>query len=142
VRIRDAGRDAMEAAAMRELASTFRPEFLNRIDEIIVFEPLAKDQMGAIARIQLARYHKLLTERELTLTLTDRAVAMLGERGYDPTYGARPLKRTIQRLVVDPLALEILAGRFTPGDQIVGDLAGDDRVVFTRTVTGAAGAAA
>ncbi len=140
VRIRDAGKDAMEAAAMRELAATFRPEFLNRIDEIIVFEPLAKDQMGAIARIQLARYHKLLAERELTLTLSDRAVAMLGERGYDPTYGARPLKRTIQRLVVDPLALEILAGRFTPGDHIVGDLAGDDRLVLTRT--GAAGAAA
>ena len=121
---REAGQDAREAAVMRELTSTFRPEFLNRIDEIIVFEPLAKDQMGAIARIQLARYHKLLAERELTLTLTDQAVALLGERGYDPTYGARPLKRTIQRLVVDPLATEILGGRFKPGDRIVADVTG------------------
>ena len=143
---RDAGKDAMEAAAMKELASTFRPEFLNRIDEIIVFEPLAREHMGAIARIQLARYHKLLAERELSLALTDRAVAMLGERGYDPTYGARPLKRTIQRLVVDPLATEILAGRFRTGDHIVADLAPDSsadapRLVFTTTAA-AAGAAA
>ncbi|HVV87789.1 MAG TPA: ATP-dependent chaperone ClpB [Kofleriaceae bacterium] len=145
VRIREAGKDAMEAAAMRELSNTFRPEFLNRIDEIIVFEPLAKEQMGAIARIQLARYEKLLAERELSLSLTDRAVAMLGERGYDPTYGARPLKRTIQRLVVDPLANEILAGRFHAGDRIVADLAGTtgedaQRLVFNRA--GAEGRAA
>ncbi len=145
VRIRDAGKDAMEAAAMKELASTFRPEFLNRIDEIIVFEPLAREHMGAIARIQLARYHKLLTERELSLSLTDRAVAMLGERGYDPTYGARPLKRTIQRLVVDPLATEILAGRFRTGDHIVADLAPDSSADVPRllfTTAAAAGAAA
>ncbi len=134
MKLRDAGKDAMEAAAMRELSATFRPEFLNRIDEIIVFEPLAKDKMAAIARIQLRRYEHLLAERELTLTLTDRAVAMLGERGYDPTYGARPLKRTIQRLVVDPLANELLAGTFKAGDQVVGDLDLDgDRLVFTRT---------
>ena len=145
IRIRDAGKDAMEAAAMKELASTFRPEFLNRIDEIIVFEPLARDKMGAIARIQLARYEKLLAERELTLSLTDRAVAMLGERGYDPDYGARPLKRTIQRLVIDPLAVEILAGHFHAGDAIVADLAGESgddaqRLRFTRAA--AHGAAA
>ena len=145
VRIRDAGRDAMEAAAMKELAATFRPEFLNRIDEIIVFEPLKQEQMGAIARIQLARYEKLLADRELTLSLTDRAVAMLGERGYDPTYGARPLKRTIQRLVVDPLATEILAGHFRAGDHIVADLAGESgeaaqQLAFHRE--GAHGAAA
>jgi ATP-dependent Clp protease ATP-binding subunit ClpB len=145
VRIRDAGKGAMEAAAMKELAKTFRPEFLNRIDEIIVFEPLERAQMGAIARIQLARYDRLLADRELSLSLTDRAVAMLGERGYDPTYGARPLKRTIQRLVVDPLAAEILAGRFHAGDAIVADLAGDtgeaaERLAFRRA--GAHGAAA
>jgi ATP-dependent Clp protease ATP-binding subunit ClpB len=121
VRMTDANRVAMEERAMEELRKTFRPEFLNRIDEIIFFEPLAREQMDRIVKIQMHRYDKLLAERGLVLRLTDRAVAQVAERGYDPVYGARPLKRAIQKLVIDPLATELLASHFASGDLIVGD---------------------
>ncbi|MEZ4358600.1 MAG: ATP-dependent chaperone ClpB [Kofleriaceae bacterium] len=117
-------RTTVEAAVMRELQATFRPEMLNRIDEIIFFEPLADAHLGAIVRIQLARVAALLAERELTLELSDRAVARVAEAGYDPVYGARPLKRALQRLVVDPLAVELLANRFPPGTKILADVEG------------------
>jgi len=130
IQMTDANRDEMERRAMDELRHSFRPEFLNRIDEIIFFEPLKKAQMDQIVRIQLGRYDKLLAERQLTLRLTDRAVAMVAERGYDPVYGARPLKRAIQKLVIDPLAGQLLAGAFAPGDAIVCDVGDEDLLEF------------
>jgi len=111
------------------LRTTFRPEFLNRIDEIITFGSLTQDQMPRIVAIQLRRYDKLLAERGLELALTDRAVALIAERGYDQAYGARPLKRAVQKLVIDPLAVQLLAGAFHHGDKIVADVASDGATI-------------
>jgi len=107
-------------AAMRE---TFRPEFLNRIDEIVEFEPLTRDQIGEIVEFQLARLRARLAERGLSLELTEAAKEHLAEAGWDPTYGARPLKRAIQRLVENPLALRLLEGEFEEGDTVRVDVA-------------------
>jgi ATP-dependent Clp protease ATP-binding subunit ClpB len=96
----------------------FRPEFLNRVDEIILFHRLKKAQMGAIVDIQIARLQKLLDERKITLELDDAARSFLADKGYDPAYGARPLKRTIQKLVQDPLAEMILSGKVHDGQTI------------------------
>ena len=120
-------RKRVEAATMTELQGTFRPEFLNRIDEIIFFNPLGHEQLDHIVHIQLARYDKLLADRQLTMRLTDRAVARVAERGYDPVYGARPLKRAIQKLVIDPLAQRLLNGEFAAGDHLVVDVADADK---------------
>ncbi len=130
-------RTTVEAAVMRELQSTFRPEMLNRIDEIIFFEPLGEAHLSTIVRIQLGRYARLLAERELSLELSDRAVARVAEAGYDPVYGARPLKRALQKLVIDPLAQEILAGRFAAGTRIYADVEGS-RITFTQSATSSA----
>ncbi len=119
-------REQIEQLAMRELQGTLRPELLNRIDEIIFFEPLGEKELAQIVRIQLARVGKLLAERQLSILLSDQAVARVAEAGYDPVYGARPLKRALQKLVIDPLANQILAGAFQPGDQIEADLAGNE----------------
>jgi ATP-dependent Clp protease ATP-binding subunit ClpB len=121
----------------RDIHATFRPEFLNRIDEIITFESLTEAQLGKIVKIQIARFQKLLAERQLTLDLTERAVARVAEAGYDPVYGARPLKRALQKLVIDPLAMRLLANEFQPGDHIVADLDGD-KFTFHKAVKGAA----
>jgi ATP-dependent Clp protease ATP-binding subunit ClpB len=96
----------------------FRPEFLNRVDEIILFHPLAKSHMGAIVDIQLAGLVKRLADRKITVHLTDAARTRLVEEGYDPVYGARPLKRTIQRRLLDPLAMKVLEGAFKEGDTV------------------------
>ena len=101
---------------MGELRARFRPEFLNRVDEIILFKRLEKAQMGAIVTIQLKRLEKLLADRNITLELDERAKAELARRGYDSAYGARPLKRVIQKDVQDPLARLILEGRVKDGD--------------------------
>jgi ATP-dependent Clp protease ATP-binding subunit ClpB len=122
---------------MSELQRTFRPEFLNRIDEIIFFDPLGEDQLGQIVRIQVRRFDKLLAERQITLHLSDQAVAKVAEAGYDPVYGARPLKRALQRLVIDPLATHLLAGDFQPGDHIEVGVSGNE-IEFQRQVKGAA----
>jgi ATP-dependent Clp protease ATP-binding subunit ClpB len=116
------------AAEMRE---RFRPEFLNRIDEIVVFEALSRDQLGAIAELQLERLRTRLAERRLGLELTDAAKEVLAEAGWDPTYGARPLKRALQRLVENPLAQRLLAGEFGEGETIRVD-AQDGELVFER----------
>ncbi len=108
-------------AALEHLRGEFRPEFLNRVDEIVVFRPLARDDLGRIVEIQLGRLRKLLTDRSLTLELTEGARETIADAGYDPVYGARPLKRAIQRLVQDPLAQKILRGEFKPGDHVVVD---------------------
>jgi ATP-dependent Clp protease ATP-binding subunit ClpB len=103
---------------MAELRTKFRPEFLNRVDEIILFHRLKRDQMAAIVDIQMGRLQKLLSDRKLKLELDDGARTWLANRGYDPAYGARPLKRVIQKSVQDPLAEQILAGRIRDGDTV------------------------
>ena len=134
----DAGNRAqIEQQVMRELQGTFRPEFLNRIDEVIFFEPLDEAELGQIVRIQARRFEQLLAEKEITMHLTDPAVALVAEAGYDPVYGARPLKRALQRLVVDPLANHLLAGDFVRGDQLEVD-AVDGTIVFRKAARGAA----
>jgi ATP-dependent Clp protease ATP-binding subunit ClpB len=130
-------RDQVEKLVMRELSGTFRPEFLNRIDETIFFEPLGEAQLSQIVRIQLRRFDKLLAERQIILHLSDQGVARVAEAGYDPVYGARPLKRALQKLVIDPLASHLLAGDFQPGDQLEATVEGD-RITFHRATKGAA----
>jgi len=104
---------------MDVLRHTFKPEFLNRIDETVVFHSLGKPELERIVEIQLKDLRKRLAERKLQLEVTAEAKAMLADRGYDPVFGARPLKRTIQRMIENPLAVEVLAGRFVEGDTIV-----------------------
>jgi len=105
-------------AALREL---FRPEFLNRVDDIVMFRPLGKEQIERIIELQMQRVVKLLAERQITLHLTPAAKTLLFREGYDPAYGARPMKRAIQKLIQDPLALKILDGAVKPGDELTVD---------------------
>ena len=116
---------------MDALRRTFRPEFLNRIDEIVTFHSLGLEHVGAIVDIQLKDVQKRLDERKLTLSLTKSAKDLLAEQGFDPTFGARPLKRTIQRLVENPLAVKVLAGQYREGDTVVVD-ARDGALTFDR----------
>jgi ATP-dependent Clp protease ATP-binding subunit ClpB len=115
-----------------ELRDRFRPEFLNRVDEIVEFKPLSRDQIAAIVDLQLARLRDRLAERGITLELTDAAKEALAEAGWDPAYGARPLKRAIQRFVENPLALRLLDGEFADGDTIRVD-AEDGGLTFEKT---------
>src|SRR5882672_4877769 len=121
--------EAVRPYVMAELRSKFRPEFLNRIDEIILFHRLKRDQMAAIVDIQIARLQKLLVDRKLTLELDDTARTWLANKGYDPTYGARPLKRVIQKAVQDPLAEQILAGKIKDGQKVPVTVRGGQLVV-------------
>lgn len=114
-------REELKARVMEQVQAHFRPEFLNRVDEIILFQSLSVDQIKGIVDIQLDLLRKRLAERKLTLTLTDAAKQSLAIAGYDPVYGARPLKRAIQRLVTDPLAQQLLSGQFREGDVIAAD---------------------
>ncbi|WDY57371.1 ATP-dependent chaperone ClpB [Pseudomonas sp. PSKL.D1] len=122
-------RDAQRAAVMDAVASHFRPEFINRIDEVVVFEPLGRDQIAGITEIQLGRLRSRLLERELSLSLSPEALDKLIAVGYDPVYGARPLKRAIQRWIENPLAQLILAGEFMPGTAITAKVEGEE-IVF------------
>jgi ATP-dependent Clp protease ATP-binding subunit ClpB len=106
------------------LHAHFRPEFLNRVDEIIFFHALGRTHIKAIIDIQLRHLTKRLAERKIGVELTAAAKDLLAEEGYDPAFGARPLKRTLQRRVLDPLAMRILEGAFHEGDRIVVDVAG------------------
>ncbi len=121
--------DAVRDEIMAEVKASFRPEFLNRIDEIILFHRLKKNQMSVIVDIQLARLRALLEERKITLELDEGARAFLADRGYDPAFGARPLKRVIQKQVQDPLAEQVLSGAVRDGDH-VAITAGSDRLLF------------
>jgi ATP-dependent Clp protease ATP-binding subunit ClpB len=114
------------AEAMRD---HFRPEFLNRIDEIVVFSPLSREQLGEIVELQLARLRSRLADRGLQLELSDAAKEALADAGWDPAYGARPLKRSVQRLLENPLALRLLEGEFGEGDTIRVDSV-DGELVF------------
>jgi ATP-dependent Clp protease ATP-binding subunit ClpB len=116
----------MKAAVMEIVALHFRPEFINRIDEVVVFHPLQREQIRAISKIQIAYLRDRLRGRDLELEVSEAALDRLGEAGFDPVYGARPLKRAIQHQLENPLAQEILAGRFAPGDTIEIDAAGGE----------------
>jgi ATP-dependent Clp protease ATP-binding subunit ClpB len=121
--------EAVRGQVMDVVRSHFRPEFLNRLDDVILFHRLKRTEMGAIVDIQLERLKKLLGERQITLDLDESARNWLAERGYDPVYGARPLKRVIQRYVQDPMAERILSGEIQDGDT-VGVSGGSDRLLF------------
>ena len=122
-------REAQRAAVMDAVSTHFRPEFVNRIDEVVIFEPLARDQIAGIAEIQLSRLRSRLAERDLSLELNQDALDKLIAVGYDPVYGARPLKRAIQRWIENPLAQLILSGQFLPGTTVTASVK-DDEIVF------------
>jgi ATP-dependent Clp protease ATP-binding subunit ClpB len=124
----DEGRDALRDVLHDELRSFLRPEFLNRIDDVVVFRPLSKDDLRGIVDIQLKKLDKLLEPRELKLHLTDAAKTRLVSLGYEPAFGARPLRRAIQRAVQDPLAEELLRGGYTAGSTVHVDAEGDELV--------------
>jgi ATP-dependent Clp protease ATP-binding subunit ClpB len=108
---------------MNSLHAHFKPEFLNRVDDIIIFRPLGKEQLVKIVELRLEDVRRLLADRKISLELTDAARDLLFAEGYDPAFGARPLKRAIQKLIQDPLALKILDGEVLHGDHVVVDAA-------------------
>jgi ATP-dependent Clp protease ATP-binding subunit ClpB len=120
---------------MSVVRAHFRPEFLNRLDDIVLFHRLQREQMGTIVDIQLKRLQKLLDERKIALDLDESARAWLADKGYDPAYGARPLKRVIQREVQDPLADKILAGDI-PDGSTVRVSGGTDKLIFLPRIDG------
>ncbi|MFZ5440865.1 MAG: ATP-dependent chaperone ClpB [Myxococcota bacterium] len=124
-----AEKKTLDAATRREvmdqLKANFRPEFLNRVDEIVLFEPLKQGDIAQVVDIQMGRLQKLASDKRLTLELTEKGREFLAKEGFDPVYGARPLKRAIQKFVQDPLALKILGGEFLPGDKVKIDAEGD-----------------
>jgi ATP-dependent Clp protease ATP-binding subunit ClpB len=121
----------IKLAVLAEVKTQFRPEFVNRIDEIVVFHALDDKHIKSIARIQLGYLEKRLAALEMQLSVTDAALAKLAEAGFDPLYGARPLKRAIQAEIENPLAREILEGHFAPKDRIAVDVR-NGRIVFER----------
>jgi ATP-dependent Clp protease ATP-binding subunit ClpB len=131
----------VETQVMAALRQHFRPEFLNRIDDIILFHPLGEAQIERIVDLQLARLERLLADRKLVLELTPEARKRLAEEGYDPAFGARPLKRAIQRLLQNPLALAVLEGRFAEGDRILADIGAGGELSFQKAVGAGASAA-
>ena len=123
--------DEIKSKVMEVVGMHFRPEFINRIDETVVFHPLMQAQIKGIAKIQLAHLNDRLTELGMTLVLSEAASDQLAEIGYDPIYGARPLKRAIQQWIENPLANKLLSGDFVSGDQIIAGVE-DDKIVFTK----------
>uniref|UniRef100_A0A7S2VUF5 Clp ATPase C-terminal domain-containing protein n=1 Tax=Norrisiella sphaerica TaxID=552664 RepID=A0A7S2VUF5_9EUKA len=123
-------------AVMEAVRSHFRPEFINRMDEFIVFDPLSKEQLRSIAKLQMKRVSDRLQDRELSLEVTDKAMDKLTDMGYDPAYGARPMKRVITAMVETPLSKEILRGKYSSGDKILVDLSDNEeegRFKFEKT---------
>jgi len=131
--------ERMKAAVMEIVGQHFRPEFINRVDESVVFHPLGKEQIRAITVIQIGYLRKRLMDREIGLQITEAALDRLGEAGFDPVYGARPLKRAIQQQLENPLAQQILAGRFSIGDVIQVDASGDG-LTFSKATAAASAA--
>jgi ATP-dependent Clp protease ATP-binding subunit ClpB len=127
--------DEMRAQVLGLLRTSFRPEFLNRIDEVIIFHALSKSEIRSIVSLQMKRVEKLLEDQKLKITLTERAKDLMAEIGYDPVFGARPLKRCIQREIENPLANMLLEGLFKPGDVIEVDVDQEDQLVFRRVGT-------
>ena len=124
--------EEIKSAVMESVGQHFRPEFVNRIDEIVVFHPLGMSQMAGIADIQLNRLRDRLKEREMDIKLSPDAMHMLVAVGYDPVYGARPLKRAIQQQIENPLSLKLLSGEFVAGDTIKVDVDGEDNLIFSK----------
>ena len=114
------------AGGMEGVRATFKPEFVNRLDEIVEFEQLSRDEIAEIVELQVARLAGRVRERGVEIELTDEAKTLIGNLGYDPTYGARPLKRVIQKQLVDKLALKLLEGEFEAGDSVMVDAAGGE----------------
>ena len=128
-------RDRATAAVLEEMRRTFKPEFLNRIDDIIVFDALTRAEMDQIFDIQLSRVRRLLASRQLEIRVSPTARTALCDAGFDPAYGARPLKRAIQQHLLNPMSRAIVAGDYGPGDRIEVDTDGegeDARIVFAR----------
>jgi ATP-dependent Clp protease ATP-binding subunit ClpB len=125
--------DLIKEAVMGEVRNHFRPEFINRIDEIVVFHALAAEHIRSIAKIQLRRLEQRLADRDLVLTVTDRALDELAKVGFDPVFGARPLKRAIQQHLENPMSRAMLEGRYAPNDVVPVDFDGT-KFVFERTV--------
>jgi ATP-dependent Clp protease ATP-binding subunit ClpB len=128
---KDAGNE-MREAALEALRAEFKPEFLNRVDDVVVFRPLSREDLSRIVEIQLARLRKLLADKHITLELGDKGREAVADAGYDPVYGARPLKRAIQRMIQDPLSTRLLQGDFVPGDHIVVDEGKDGGLEFRK----------
>ena len=124
--------EEIKAAVMNAVNQHFRPEFVNRIDEIVVFHPLGQEQMAGIADIQLSRLRKRLQERDMDIVLSDEAMTKLIAVGYDPVYGARPLKRAIQQEIENPLSVKLLSGEFVAGDTIKVDVDAQDKLTFDK----------
>ena len=124
--------EEIKAAVMNSVNQHFRPEFVNRIDEIVVFHPLGQEQMAGIADIQLSRLRKRLQERDMNIVLSDEAMSQLVAVGYDPVYGARPLKRAIQQEIENPLSVKLLSGEFVAGDTIKVDVDAQDKLTFDK----------
>jgi len=129
--------EGVKRQVLDALRGHFRPEFINRVDEIIVFHALTRDQMRHIIDIQLRGLLKRLEDRKIRIEITDKAKDFIIEEGYDPTYGARPLKRTIQRRILDPLAIKVLEGEFREGDTVSIDVKAGD-LTFSKVETGVA----
>jgi ATP-dependent Clp protease ATP-binding subunit ClpB len=121
--------ERLREAVQRALREAFRPEFLNRLDDTIVFRSLSADDLSLIVDLQVGRLARLLADRQIGLEVTDAARRRIAEEGYDPAFGARPLKRTIQRRLQDPLALRLLDGTVVPGDTVVADVSAGEIVV-------------
>jgi ATP-dependent Clp protease ATP-binding subunit ClpB len=124
--------DQLKLAVMEQVSNHFRPEFINRIDESVVFHSLARQQIRAIAEIQLQALTARLKEKEIGILFSDASMDLLGELGFDPVYGARPLKREIQQAIENPVAMSILAGEFEAGDQISVDIDDEQNFSFTK----------
>jgi ATP-dependent Clp protease ATP-binding subunit ClpC len=120
----------MQAKVMIEVKKTFRPEFLNRLDEIIVFHELTEEQLRQVVDLLAKDLQKRLAERKLSVEINEKAKAWLAKEGYDPVYGARPLRRALEKYVENPLAIKVLGGEFKEGDTIVVDT-GDEGLTFT-----------
>jgi ATP-dependent Clp protease ATP-binding subunit ClpB len=134
----DTDYERMRDAVMDVVRSHFRPEFINRIDEAVVFHSLRKEQIRAIAEFQIALLRKRLAEQDLDITLSVAALDRLGDAGFDPVYGARPLKRAVQTLIETPLAQALLQGRFVPGERIAVEVGSDGRFEFSASRADAA----
>ena len=126
----------VQEQARELLRETFRPEFLNRVDEIVLFHPLTREHLGQIVELELAGVQRRLDERHITLDVSEEARTRLGEEGYDPIYGARPIRRTVQREVENPLARRIIAGEVRDGDTVRVDAGdGSNGLTFERVST-------
>jgi ATP-dependent Clp protease ATP-binding subunit ClpB len=126
-----ASHQAMEDRVMAELKKHFRPEFLNRVDDVIIFQSLDEAELARIVETQLVRLEKRLAQQNLTLDVDEAAKTLIAKEGYDPQFGARPLKRAVQDLLLNPLSMRLLEGEFRPGDKVKVTVKGGE-LVFQR----------